>query len=202
MGEQIVKTNTLAPTNNQDNYVWDDIIQPVMGKNLDNSSGKLDPDYVYIGQKVADSTLITNANHKIYYGYQIYHRFKLNGKCNPHIHWVQEASQPNVPNWWIRYRFWRNGHDLGPWVEVAIDQASFTYNNTRLLQIHHIAVPIELVSESLNVSDYLDIELTRDSNNASGLFAGNDPVVGNVTFKGFDPHLQIDSSGSRFEFIK
>ena len=191
-----------------ENYVWDDIIQPVMGKLLDSSSGKLDPDWTDKGVKIADSTSITNDTHKLHWGYQIYHRVKLDGLCNPHVHWIQTSA--DVPNWWMRWRIWQNGDDAGPWTEVPLNQQVFTWDGTkaRILQISIIPQMIDFSLSApdgggtLRVSDFLDIELTRDNANDSGLFSTTDPIVGNVVMKGFDPHIQIDSGGSRQELEK
>ena len=209
----VLATSTSAPVGKIKNavfknpatgeYVWDDIIQPLMGKRLDTTAGKLDYDWSNKGVSIADSTVTSNDAHKVHFGYQIYHRFKLDGLCNPHIHWIQ--AQADVPNWWMRWRVWQNGEVAGAWTEVALDTHAFTYTAGTILQISEAASKIDfsaLPSGGLNVSDFLDIEVTRDSNNASTLFAGADPVAGNVTFKGFDPHLQIDATGSVLEFQK
>ena len=198
----------LAINTVDENYVWDDLIQAVMGKNIDTSTGKLDPDWPNKAIKIADSTSISNDNHKLHWGYQIFHKVKLNGLCNPHVHWIQTSA--NVPNWWIRWRIWQNGDDSGPWTEVPLNQHVFPWDGTktRILQISYVPQMIDfsLVAPdgggTLRVSDFLDIELTRDINNDSGLFSGTDPIIGNVSIKGFDPHIQINSAGSRKELEK
>ena len=195
----------LAVNTINEDYVWDDIIQPVMGKLLDSSSGKLDPDWINKGIKIADSTLITNDTHKLHWGYQIYHKIKLNGKCNPHVHWIQTSE--DVPNFWMQYRFWQNGKDAHVFTQLPLDQLVFPYTpGTRILQISYIPQMIDFSladsGNGLKVSDFMDVEFTRDTNNTSGLFSGADPLVGNVTIKGFDPHIQINSAGSRKELEK
>lgn len=52
------------------------------------------------------------------------------------------------------------------------------------------------------VSDFIDIEVTRDTDNTSTLFAGADPLTGNALLKAFDIHLQQDASGSMAEYEK
>ena len=197
------KTTGTVTASDFGSYAWDDIIQPVMGKLLDSSSGKLDPDWQNKGIKLADSTVITNDTHKLHWGYQINHKFKLDGLCHPHIHWLQ--SQADSPNWWLRWRIWQNGQEAGPWHEIALDKHDFIYSSGTIMQISYNENFINFANEvpgGLNVSDFLDVELTRDSNNDSGLFSGADPVSGNVVMKGFDPHLQVDAAGSRLELVK
>jgi len=184
-------------------YVYDDMIQPLMGKRLDSSSGKLDYDWANKGVSIADSTSITNDTHKLHYGYQVNHKFKLDGIVDFHIHWIQ--SQAAVPNWWIRYRLWQNGNPVTSWVEDKLSEGAFTYTSGTILAIHDATNEVDLnsvIPGGIDVSDFIDVELTRDSNNASGLFSGSDPVSGNVIVKGFDPHLQVDSNGSMLKWSK
>ena len=200
------RLNPFSKASMETRVVWDDLIQPVMGKNIDNSTGKLDPDWSWKGVKIADSTTISNDLHKLHWGYQLFHRVKLDGLCHPHVHWVQTAEN-QVPNWWVAFRFWRNGDAPEAYKYQALDQQAFPWNGGPImLQISYNASMIDFVTEAsgtpFNVSDFLDIELTRDIANDSGLFSGTDPITGNVTVKGFDPHIQIDSAGSREELAK
>ena len=52
------------------------------------------------------------------------------------------------------------------------------------------------------ISDFIDIELSRDINNSSGLFTGADPLSGDALLRSFDMHLEVDSSGSDEEYNK
>jgi hypothetical protein len=185
-----------------ENTTWDDLIQPLMGKNIDVSAGKLDYDWENKAIKFADSTLISNNAHKIHFGYQIEHRIKLDGKCHPHIHWIQSSS--DVPNWWMRWRFWQNGKAAGSWTEAKYSSHLFTYSSGTIMQLTTFP-EIDFSTATggtLEVSDFLDIEFTRDTNNASGLFSGNDPLSGNASLRAFDPHIEVDTMGSCDEYSK
>jgi hypothetical protein len=52
------------------------------------------------------------------------------------------------------------------------------------------------------MSDILQLRLLRDNSNASGLFAGADPESADIEAASFDAHVEIDSFGSRQEYVK
>ena len=169
-------------------YIIDDMIQPLMGKKLDTSAGKLDYDWQQKAIKVADSTSISNDTHKIHYSFQIPHKAVLDAFAHFHVHWIQSSS--DVPNLWMRYRFWKNGGEAGSWTEQALDLQAKTYSSGTIINVAYNFDVIPFVN--IGPSDFLDIEITRDINNDSGLFAGTDPVTGDVSIKGSDPHILIN----------
>ena len=182
--------------------LWNDIVQPLFGKRLDVSAGKVDYDFTNIGVSFADSCTTTNDSHMIHFGYQITHEFKLDGKMHFHVHWLQ--AQSDNPNWWMKWRFVQNGKAVGSWTEAAMTGNAFTYTSGTIMQISTFP-EIDLstaVGGELGVSDFVDVQFTRDTTNGSGLFSGSDPVSGSVTIKGADPHLEVDRAGSRDEYIK
>ena len=183
-------------------YMWDDLIQPLMGKNLDTTAGKLDPDWANKAIKFADSCLISTDTHKIHFAYQIEHRVRLDGVAHPHIHWIQSSA--DVPNWWMRWRFWQNGKVVGSWTTSAKGTQLFTYTSGTIMQLTTFDEIdfTDAVGGALSVSDFLDIEFTRDTDNSSGMFTGNDPLSGNALLRAFDPHIQINGMGSRTEYEK
>ena len=196
-------TNRYNPGRSSYGFTWDDIISAGLATRLDTSAGKLDYNYADKTIDIADSTSIANDDHKIHFGFQVEHHFKLNGECDPHIHWIQ--SESGVPNWWLRYRFWKNGGEAGAWTSIALDSGVFPYVSGAIMQIHKPVEDIHLsgaVNGSLGVSDFIDIEITRDINNSSSLFAGADPLTGDAQLRSFDMHLQVDSDGSPEEYSK
>ena len=201
MVEDRLMINPLRPMNNID-YVIDDIIQPVMGKRLDTTRGNLDYEWEDKCVSMSENVDYTKIIDWLHWGYQIYHRIKLNGSCLPHVHWFQNSS--DVPNWLIRYRFHKHGEEPGAWIEQPLAGLAKTYvtGKTKFLNISYLMDEIDLSSEGLGVSDFFDVQLIRDINNSSGLFSGNDPIADKVLIKGFDPHFQIDAAGSIGHFIK
>ena len=179
---------------------WDDLVRSGIGSRLNIAAGKLDNNLALKGIDFADDCDITDDQHKYHIPYQIYHMFKLDGKFNLHFHWFQ--AQAAIPNWWARWRPWRNGQVDGSWTEMKWSGHGFTYPGSgTILQI--TAFPsIDLAPLGLAVSDYIDVEFTRDGDNTSALFTGADPVAGPVTVRDVDPHLEVDSSGSNEEYVK
>ena len=185
------------------NVYWDDIVVAPVIKNLTSSAGKLDYDNVNKGVKIADSTKINNPSHTIDSNYQMYHWVKLDDIFHLHIHWKQDDTV-NMPNWWGRWRFKQNGKAIGSWTEFKFDTNKFTGLAAGATQIT-TGAEIDLSTAeggTLCVSDMIDVEYTRDTNNTSGLFAGNDPVSGAVTVYWVDGHALRNSPGSRFEWLK
>jgi hypothetical protein len=178
---------------------WDDLQETGLGTRLDSAAGKLGYNLALKGIDFDDDTDITVDADKIHFGYQYFHRFKLDGGFRPHLHWIQ--AQAAVPNWWMRYAVWKNGAVVGSWTSLAALTHAFTWTAGSIMQISSFPA-VDLTSLGLDVSDFIDVEFTRDAANASALFAGVDPVAGAVTVRAFDPHVQIDSAGSRQEYIK
>ena len=183
------------------NEYWDDLLVFPIIRNLTASAGKLDYDWVYKGVKFADSTLISNKYHKADFNYQVTHDVKLDGVIRFHIHWKQDDTV-NMPNWWGRWRFKQNGKAIGSWTEFKLDTNKFTGLSAGETQVT-TAAEIDLTTApggKLCVSDMVDIELTRDTNNASGLFSGNDLVSGGVILYWGDCHVLKVRPGSRKEY--
>jgi len=79
------------------------------------------------------------------------------------------------------------------------------YSSGTIMQTSTASIEIDLTGATggqLAVSDFIDIEVTRDTDNTSTLFAGADPLTGNALLKAFDIHLQQDASGSMAEYEK
>lgn len=185
-------------------WAWDDIIQPLTGRRLDVSSGRIDYNYALKGVDFQDNTRITEENEVVHFGYQIEHRFRLDGEAHPHIHWLQTSA--SIPNWWMRWRFHQNGKAIGDWTELIFDTHVFTYTSGTILQISYPSSGYidftTAVGGALGVSDFIDVEFGRDNDNDSELFSGSDPVSGTATIKAFDMHLQVDANGSPQEYSK
>ena len=182
-----------------DRYRWNDAPQMLIGMRLDVNNGTLDYDYADKGIKFPDSTGITADGDKLHFSYELGHDYKLDGTAHPHIHWLQTGS--DRPNWLFRWRIWKNGEDAGPWTNIKVDTDRYPAPaaGARKIQISH-GTYIDLAPHNLEVSDFLELELCRDTANDSGLFAGTDPVSGDVVAKAFAPHLQITGFGSKLEW--
>lgn len=121
---------------------------------------------------------------------QFPHAWKLGTEIRPHIHFIQEEAQ--APTFKMEYRWYKNGAAVpGSFTELTASTFAFTYPGSgSIVQIAAFpAIDGTLID---TVSTIIDIKLFRDDNDISG----------DVLLKEFDIHYQIDSFGSRKEFIK
>lgn len=131
---------------------------------------------------------------------QMKHKWKLGTKIKPHIHWQQ--NQAIVPNWLIQYRWQSNGEIKNTsWTSVKCTNNTFTYTSGILNQISEIIDGIT-PPENASLSDIIQFRVLRDSGNDSGLFTGVDIYSGVASLMSFDFHMEIDTVGSRQEYIK
>lgn len=182
---------------------WEDISNPIIAARLDSASGRLDFDYFNGGVNFNDNArypeepvvIPIQAWHKMLYG--------TDAVLRPHIHWLQE--QAAVPNMLLGYKTTVYGDTTTfetDWTNYTFSIFSghvYTYDSGVLAQM---SIFPEIDISGVTVSGTIDFVLFRDTGNVSTLFTGGDPVSADVTIKYFDCHVQIDSAGSRQEYIK
>ena len=130
---------------------------------------------------------------------QINHDWEVGTAVSPHIHWWQASS--NVPNWLLRYRWQENGQlQSTTWTPAPWSSNAFTYSTGTLNQITGFGT----ITPSTNavLSDILQLRLTRDGSNASLGFATTDLYATDVDAMNLDVHIQVDTMGSRQEYVK
>lgn len=183
------------------NIVWDDDKFPASGVRLDSASTRYSYDFFNGGiQFDSDARYI---NELLSMLEQFPHKKKIDTVIRPHIHWMQ--TEANEPNWLLGYKKLSNGAtitdetDFTNYTLLTKNANGFTYVSGNLIQITDFG---DVSTSGMGVSDMIHWVLWRDTTNASGLFAGADPVnVGQTVFE-FDVHFQIDTLGSRQEYIK
>ena len=182
---------------------WDDLSGALIAARLDTSSGRLDYDYFNAGvnfnsnARYPDEPVVIpiQAKHAMTYGAETVAR--------PHFHWLQEQAE--VPNMLLGLKLTNYGFatvketDWSNYLFFVPTGNAFTYPGGVFAQITKFP---EIDLSSLTISGSIDFVLFRDSTNASGLFAGADPVASDVTIKYNDSHVKFDTFGSRQEFIK
>jgi hypothetical protein len=174
---------------------WRDELGELLGKKRKGVriSDDLDEGVVLFSNAcaLADDWIITNV--------QFNHDRALGGFIHPHLHWSQSSAA--VPNWMIEYRWQRNGEaKVTSWTRVKCTSQVFTYTSGTIQQIaswDEIEPP-----EDSGLSDILQVRIIRDCANASGLFAGADPLAGNAAAVMFDVHIAVDGPGSAEEYVK
>jgi len=176
--------------------VWEDMRFPFFGRRLDITSGHLDYDTGELGVNFDDTSRYDDLD-MIGIISQLEHKWKIGSSLKPHVHWIQ--NQDAVPNALLKYRIYANSELPGLWQLVIPTGLAFPYLQNAL----QISVFPEIDMSSITgVSAFIDIKLFRDTANLSGLFAGADPYIGNVLMKEFDFHFEINTIGSRQEYIK
>lgn len=119
---------------------------------------------------------------------QFPHKRVLGSNIRPHVHFIQ--SQATLPTWKIDYRWYKNGDPVPSFTTLTASGVIFPYTSGSILQIASFP---EIDGSSINsISSVMDIKIYRDDND----------VTGDVLLKEFDIHYQIDSYGSRQEYIK
>jgi len=177
--------------------VWDDEKFPFTGVQLDSPAGRIDYDYAELGAGFQNNAIYpTDLLVAIE---QFPHKWKFESQIHPQLHWIQNQNQ--VPNWLLEYRIYRNGDAIpAVWTQAIAAAGIFPYTAGSILQISPF--PLIDMSGIDSVSAIMDIKFYRDTSNVSTLFAGADPYTGTALAKEFDIHIQINSNGSRLEFIK
>ena len=178
--------------------VWDDSKFPFTGQGIDTTTGRLSYDYDELGISLAANARYAQTE-QISMMDQTSHQWAEGSLLHPHIHWIQTSE--DVPNFMLEYRKYNNGESPGAFVQVVLDtEEVFTYPGSgTILQISTFP---EIDMTGCRISCFTDYKFFRDSANASGLFAGADPLGSAVTVKEFDVHFLKDSAGSVHEFIK
>ena len=130
---------------------------------------------------------------------QVNHDAKTGSDIYPHIHWWQTSA--NIPNWLIQYRWQVNGSAKNTaWTNVKYASHAFTYVSGTMNQITGFGGLTPPVGAG--VSLILQLRLLRDSANASTLFTGADPLNASADATFYDVHIEIDTFGSKEQYVK
>ena len=122
---------------------------------------------------------------------QMDHRKKFDTNVRLHMHFIQTVA--TLPIFKCDYRFWNNGGEVPGFTTISTADgggAVFTFTANPILQI--MSFPEIPHPDPEGISANLEMKIYRDDN----------LVTGDVLVKYFDYHYQMDSDGSRQEFIK
>lgn len=176
--------------------VFDDAQMPLISTTKQTPSGDI---LINEAEQTLDfSDACTLADYAIA-SIQMSHKWLKGSDISPHIHWTQTAI--GNPNWMVQYRWQVNNQPkTTAWTDLKMNVPVFTYVSGVLNQISNgadITPPATAV-----ISDIIQFRIIRDTNNDSGLFAGTDPVSGDISSLSFDYHFEIDQVGSKEEYVK
>lgn len=188
---------------NGDATCWEDISAALIASRLDTASGRLAYDYYNGGVKFKANARYPDE--PVVIPIQCRHSMLVGDGAvfRPHFHWLQE--QTATPNMLLGYKLTNYGvatvfeTDWSNYTFLVPSENVWVYASGVLAQITRFA---EINISSLTLSASIDLVLFRDTANASGLFAGADPVDSDVTIKYSDGHVIEDMLGSSDEIIK
>jgi hypothetical protein len=171
------------------NYPWDDFDFSVNNLRINPATTK--PDYDYNeGEFLFDAgTTETVVGAKI-----TKHNFAQGQpEWRPHIHWVQ-SSAGNVV-WQLQYKIWPANATEPTYTTISAYVPEMVYTSGTVHQITELPA-VDVSSYSDSTAMMVKVKVSRLGGDA------NDTYAVDARFLGFDFHVQIDSLGSRQEFIK
>ena len=201
-GTDIVKIdaggiNILTGTLELTDTVWDDW-QGALASNV-----KVNPSaHIVQDDTEASITFKTTCDtgDYIYMNPQMSHRWKLGTAIHPHLHWWQTTAAQ--PNWLVQYRWQRNGQaKTTVWTDCPLTVNTYTWSTGTLCQITDATTPITPPAD-YSLSDIIQFRVIRDVANDSGEFDGAESNSVDADALSFDYHFEIDTMGSREEYVK
>jgi len=177
--------------NHGDGTVWDDLVNSLIGRRLYSNSGKVDYDYDENALVFQPSGSITNANDRVIWSLQYPHAAIVDGEMRLHIHWEQpDATEREFT---VAYRIQSNGAvKETDWTTVVVPTSAannaFTYVSGTLNQITSL---VDVDMTDAGISSTVQFRLAR-----------TDSESGNILGTFVDAHVEMDTLGSRDEYVK
>jgi len=179
-----------------EDYVWDDIMGYILGRNFDSTRGHIDYNFDEGTVDFDDSATITNNNDALIVEYQLPHAaFRGTGAVlRPHVHWLQENS--GSPYQKVQWRILNNGGAPTSWTDM--DPANFvklaTYVSGTLCQITSFE---SIDISSCGLSCVVQIRIWRDGQNVLDTYGST-----KVKMAFMDAHYPRAYLGSKDEFVQ
>lgn len=170
--------------------VWDDIVGSLIGQRLSSTVGGVDYNWTENTVTFQSAGDITDEADRVGMNIQIPHAAIVDGSIDLHVHW--EQTDAVAREFTIKHRIQNNGSAKNTtWVTTVVSTQAddkFTY-----------------VSGTLNqISDLVDIDLTGIGISSVVQFqiARTDSVAGDIEVTFIDVHAEMDTLGSRAEYVK
>ena len=169
---------------------WDDLVGALIGRRLSSTAGKVDYDWDENAITMQSGGDIANSADRIVFSYQFPHKAKTNSSLMLHIHWEQTST--NKIEWSGQYRVQSNNETkTTTWTSFtanSTDNSVFTYTSGTLNQITELA---EIDMTGASISATVQFRLAR-----------TDSTAGDIDATFVDAHYEIDTFGSREEYVK
>ena len=169
---------------------------PLIGEKLESPSSRITIDMAEGAVVFSDTCTLADF---VFINFPFNHDRVLASAFEPHLHWWK--ASPAIPNWLIQFRVQVNGAaKTTAWSTVPRLSEIFTYASGTINQISSFGNLAPPATDGL--ADILQVKLFRDTTNASGLFAGADPLTGNAIATILDVHINTNMLGSRQQYVK
>lgn len=170
-----------------DATVWDDLRFPATQLRVNPATLKPDFDFTEVGFLFDSGSTET-----LYIIAQIPHSWKVGSSIYPHIHWMPTNTDTGNVLWRMEYKWINIGADgSGAFTSIdTLDAADGTSYK------HQIADLPAIDGTGKTISSILSIKLSRIGGDAS------DTYNADALLKEFDIHYEIDTIGSREEYVK
>jgi len=169
---------------------WDDIAGDILGRRLYATAGTVDWDWDENAAVFSPSGDISDQNDRVIFNIQVPHRTLVGSDLKPHIHiWQPDSTERTFT---FQYRVQENGEAKETtWTQTTASlstDALFSYTSGTLNQI--LKFP-DISLSGVSLSAVIQCRITRTDANAGDV---------SVTF--FDFHYNLDTAGSRQEYVK
>jgi hypothetical protein len=126
---------------------------------------------------------------------QLPHAWKVGSTLKPHFHWMKITSGPNLVGWQLEYRWAKIGEVMDvAWTTIS-DETPDVSDGDTAWQHALTALPDIVPPSDVQISDMLVCKISRIA--TAGASYGT-----RAALLEFDIHYQIDSRGSRQEYVK
>jgi len=164
---------------------WDDLRAPATSI---NPTGLATPPMV----DNEDGSLLFSTNDTVAIWFQMPHTWKEGTNIIPHIHWSKTTTNAGLPNWQMKYK-WANAGDVFPAFNTLMSGTEGV-PNSNIIDKHSIYTFGEISGAGKLISSMICIYLVRTTT--------GDTYADDARLMEVDIHYQVDSTGSRQEFIK
>ena len=134
------------------------------------------------------------ATDSVYLIAQIPHAWREGTTLLPHVHWQKTTSAAGGVYWQLSYQWASIGQALEDAVVIGNATPSVSDGNTA--NVHALTRLGNIPADEKHISDMLLMTLSRVHDNAADTYAASARLIE------FDIHYQVNSPGSRQEFIK
>lgn len=125
---------------------------------------------------------------------QIPHSWRENTTLLPHVHWQKTTSAAGNVVWQLSYQWSPIGADLEDAIVLSAFEPAVSDGNTA--NRHALTRLGNIPADGRHISDMLLMKLSRLGTNENDTYAASARLIE------FDIHYQLNSPGSRQEFIK